>query len=190
MQIFRATEEECLKELRQLSGTKTETETGTETRSGVYRKAYCLRVVAGIKKYGELKKEAEAVLMRVFEEEKGRGLFLSGEVTEILKAHLNLKTRLDTDKEYFREILQVPIREGRVREEPEKKAFEELEPLISDKMVRDDEKRGGRGQEKKRAKEQRKKGRKSGQAQVVEKRREDREYAVRMKRLDRELRKQ
>lgn len=150
-----------------------------------YRRLYALLVISERNKHTDLVDEIKAAMLYIYKQCKGAGLFVSGEFTEYFIANLG-DTVVDSDRQCIKEVLGVEI-SRKPREEVEKKEFKELEPAFKSK---DGPIRGGKGKEKKKVKEARKKAKIESHKHVMKTRKDDREYADRLQRMEQSLRRQ
>ncbi|KAH9385223.1 uncharacterized protein NEMAJ01_0119 [Nematocida major] len=150
-----------------------------------YGKMYAVLVVSRANGHANLEEEAISWLISVYKERRGARLFLAGEFMERLKAAVQGLT-LDSDRKCLQEILGVPI-EKRARVEVEQKAFQELEPALKTSAAPT---RGGRGNDKKRVREARGKAQQASREYILQKRRDDREYSEKLRRMEESLKRQ
>lgn len=178
-------EEECIGQLNKIQRNAE----ATRELSRGFRKAYCILAAAVIKQQRMTEEKGKEVCRALFEQGRGAGMFLGGEILQEIKTKVLTKQgmMIDTEKECYKEVLGVEI--TKKRKEREIKKSRELEPRISRKFVREESNRGGRG-EKKKIKKERRKGDQEGRRQMQRKKEEDREYAEKMRRIEREIKRQ
>lgn len=153
-----------------------------------YTKAYCLLVFSQRLGYTAVAEELREVLLEIFEARKGRGLFLAGEMMAHFESRLQLQ-EIDSEKEYFRALLNREIKPASAFPKVEKQVFRELEPKIREAHVRP-ERRSKERPQRRQVRREREAARQLGQAQARRKREEDREYGSYLKAAERKIKRQ
>ncbi|KAI5191632.1 hypothetical protein NECID01_1543 [Nematocida sp. AWRm77] len=154
----------------------------------VYTKAYCLLVHAQAAQCKQAEEKLLRILLHIFDKRAGKGLFLSGELTELFCTALTTKT-IDSEKEYFRAILKRDINETTDFPRQEKRPFRELEPKISSSHVRP-ERRSKEKPHRRQVRRERELARGMAQTQTRRKRQEDREYSSYIKTAEKKIKRQ
>ncbi|KAI5186119.1 hypothetical protein NEIG_02372 [Nematocida sp. ERTm5] len=157
----------------------------SEDNPKLFTKLYGLLVMSIRNKYTDITESVKSRIISVYKKNKGFSLFISGEFLNELIPQLNGDT-LDSDKEYLEKILKVKL--GRKKKsEVEIKEFEEFEPALK---TSEGSVRGGKGSTRRRIKSERSKAKIESADYIRKKRREDKEYYERLKRMEGLLKKQ
>lgn len=150
-----------------------------------YRKLYALLVISERNQYNDLTEEIQEEMLSIYKMNLGVGLFISGEFITYFMENLG-NIVVDSDKQCIKEVLGVEI-SRKARVEVERKEFKELEPAFK---ARDGAIRGGRGKEKKKIKEARNKAKVDSRQHILKKRKDDKEYAEKLQKMEQSLKKQ
>ncbi|KAI5192800.1 hypothetical protein NEMIN01_2223 [Nematocida minor] len=150
-----------------------------------YHKVYALLTISQLNQYDSLIKEALECLLSIYKERRGAGLFVSGEFLTYFIENLG-DIVVDSDKQCIKEVLGVEISRA-PRIEVERKEFKELEPAFKS---RSGAIRGGRGSERKKIREARARAKTESREHTLKKRKDDKEYAEKLQRMEQAMRKQ